>query len=1032
MIFEKRSLMYIFLIFLLLFAFIPAASAATIDTHQFAVTPGHNTLDLGRIYDGNFVININGTIQNRNPLLPTNYQNITFQSDATRDDVLLNISIQRAIGMSEDWTNVWFVYPNGTTMNWYIQSSTETSAEVTIRTNVTSGMNLIQMQYGANGGNQNVTNPSSVFLFYAADQTLNIAGTTQLWTGSATNIDMQLNLISGSSMFTVVMTDAPGINTPPRLRLDRAGTATTRIQLMLNNSFVVLGNATNTPHWYNFSINQNGTIRYIGPQRVGGESGTVVVNTLSQLSMVQEGTTIPTVTVSARVYNSTNISNLQISPPSFFPLESPSEPISFTFPQSQFSSVQQSFSQYGITTINVHYTPHAILITENNTQFDFHSARLEYISNPQNFQTTFQISNTPNFNHVIISGSASGGLILIQDPRLVVGTYYWRVQNGDGTWTQPRTFQITDRITLTGTLVDGITGDIIVRGSTFPFQNLVVGAALEANVSNTNGFFTTNAIRFIQGNVNQTVPLNDDGTFTIEDVQIDIPFNLIVTPTGMWQVFIGFNREIIIPSEDPRTELTFGVARTLHSGNNLTRGIVHDEFGQPVTNGTVSRLNADGVATLIGPILPGGQYVVSGTSTFVFRADGYLQHEREITASGSSVQGHRDIQLERVHNVTITARDGRTGAPINSFSTFLGPFQELRSTDNGTVMYRDIGGGRHQIIIQASGYYQVTREIFVSENNTHFDISLTRSENNFFAPHVTQFSVRENRTGMLLPGVNVTVYSAATGAQIEFQRTGDDGAVSFELLRNTSYRIVFSDPARGVHREVNLTPSSFLYVIYVDTNRNLAATQFNHNRYIIFNELEAIFDPAKISSIGFDSETTAVAVRYTVFNHRNDGGMTESTTIQLIDRSGTIVEVMPDLVVRDGSTVHYFIQVPKQTAIGPGYTYRFITTASHREAVDGPVTLTRDWRVTFSPIREGFNILPGFESYYTYVAVLILFIITGAIASRSTVSVTVLISSLSTFFFVWIGWLTLPVSAIVFLFLAFILYIFRRVYRGGN
>lgn len=465
-------------------------------------------------------------------------------------------------------------------------------------------------------------------------------------------------------------------------------------------------------------------------------------------------------------------------------------------------------------------------------------------------------------------------------------------------------------------------------------------------------------------------------------------------------------------------------------------GQIIDPLGNPVDGVKISYYNENGSLINFSYSTPGGMFGYSGlaqqyTYLLKFEKEGYLPNSIYATTgtiNNSAFAGN--IILNKLYNISITVKDADTLETITSFTTFLGQTQAIKSTDNGTVIYKNITSGDNEIIIQADGYSQVTRSIYVGEGNTDFILYVSKTDPSYYEPHVAQFAVRENNTGQLLKGVNVSVYSEDN--RIASQTTGDDGTVSFKLAKYTTYKFIFSDTEREIYKEMNVTPANYLYVIYVNTNKDQQVFDYNYNRYIAFSEIESVYDPEKINSIGFDSENTAAAVRYSVYNHKNDNKMTENTVIQFIDKNKNEINITADLIVKDNSTTHYYIKIPAGTAIESGSLYKFKTVAFHEEAKDSPITLTKEWKVTYSSIKDGFNIFPGYETYYTYIAVAVLLIVVGALASFQTTSVTVLISFMATLFFVWTGWLNLPVSAIVFLFLAFLIYIFKKVHQGGD
>lgn len=594
--------------------------------------------------------------------------------------------------------------------------------------------------------------------------------------------------------------------------------------------------------------------------------------------------------------------------------------------------------------------------------------------------------------------------------------------------------------------VDGATGKVLRNGDNRNATSLNLTQeslgnlnALGVNRSSYVSYLTTNHT-FVQEGVATTFNFTDKNTSSLIGTSVvylpnfkyDQQFHL--TLAGAYESYSTAQYILTIPNETkPVKLLTLPLVRATTANSTAVVGVVIDNYGNPIEGADIT-LNHTGTNNGTVYSITGGMYgrTVTGTDSYLITAkkNGYNENSSLVVTGGTNVTKIYPIVLQKLYNVSISVKDSETNETIKSFTLFLGENQEIKSTDNGTVLYQNISSGDKEVIIQADGYNQVTRSIYVGEDSTEFTLYVSKTDTSYYEPHVAQFAVRENNTGQLLKGVNVSVF--LNGNKITSQLTGDDGTVSFKLSKYTSYRIIFSDNEKGIYKEIDITPSNYLYVIYVNSNKEQSAFDYNYNRYIAFNEIETIYDPEKINSIGFDSENTAAAVRYSVYNHKNDNKMNETTTIQFIDNNKTEINVAADLIVKDNSTTHYYIKIPAGTTIESGSLYKFKTIASHEDAKDSPVTLTKEWKVTFSSIKDGFNIFPGYENYYTYIAVAILLIMVGALASFQTTSVTVLISFMATLFFVWTGWLNLPVSAIVFLFLAFLIYVFKKVYQGGD
>lgn len=577
--------------------------------------------------------------------------------------------------------------------------------------------------------------------------------------------------------------------------------------------------------------------------------------------------------------------------------------------------------------------------------------------------------------------------------------------------------------------IDGVTGDVLRRNTALPSINIETGGT--SNVSavtapQTNSILNSGNVTVSQGSNVTNYSFSNESRILLPNISRDVPVTVQINlPSSPFQ---NASYEFTISAESNKNELNLSLLRNLTTTTGKVYGIVSDNNGDAVRSGSVTASYLNGTVIKTTSIQYGGEYAITvpaGEVYLNFQADGYKSLNGTVTAP--AVQ---NVSLQKLYNITITAIDSRNGSVINSFTTYLGEEQEIRSTDNGTVSYRNIEGGRHQLIIQSAGYNQVTREIFVSEDNQVIEIILTKSDTEYYEPHVAQFFVREESTGVILKGIDVVVY--ALDELIGNQTTGDDGTVTFQLTKSTQYTITFTNETLGVNKTIILTPANYLYVVYVDTNRDPGSINYDFNRYTIFTGVNPVYDENAIRSMGYDPNTTAAVLIYTVYNHNTNSSLTENTEITLVYPNGTNVSVNADSRVVDGSSVHYYIGIANGTAYPSGTYYNFHTTASQSRAMDQPVDLTVKWKISLSPIKDGFNFFPGMEGYYHYISITVLFFVIAAMTSFSNVTVTFLITIIGSFFFVWIGWLPLGLSAGVFLFLAVAILAFRRVWEGGN
>ena len=471
---EKRSLLYVFLILLLLLAFIPAASAENVNTYTFNVTPGDNILNFNKTYDGRFVSAINGSFI-PTAGVPGDYMKvIEFHAAETRNDVLVNITIHGPMsGINSDWTNVWFYYPESfTKIPFYISTHNATAANFTLRVDAVAGDNSVLFVYGGNSINNEI-DASSVYLFYLNESGgVFIDSSTIFFEGVYTDIIFRMQPIPTEEIIVreIIMGDPNSVqNRTPFILMTtvtRSGVQRDTLQFNFNgtlSNFVTNADWNDTSYFVSMryhplngtitgintrfiqnTVAQNATFRSDAATDLPFRSFSITRDTITTVYPPQLSTALPTTIFDVRIFNTTEITlisvghEIEINP-------RPLEPTPLSIPSGHFSSIRYSASSSGSLLVDVFYEPHVILITPNNKRFGIENVRLEYISNPADFQITFQISDTSDFSHVIISGATSGGLITINDFQLESGAYYWRIIQPDGTFTDTRRFTVTEQ-----------------------------------------------------------------------------------------------------------------------------------------------------------------------------------------------------------------------------------------------------------------------------------------------------------------------------------------------------------------------------------------------------------------------------------------------------------------------------------------------------------------------------------------------------------------------------------------------------------
>lgn len=523
---------HLFTILLILFL-IPVAHALEVESYEFGVGAGINTVDLGKTYDGAYVYEINGSFHPFLNITGRYIQELEFTAAETRDNVLINITIPKNENMNSNFSDLRFLYStNVSSVSHYIDSYNSTHVNVSLKMNVTAGSNSVIMAFG-NPSAANTSNFSSLFIYYLNNSSgQNYTTNTTLYTGEYTNIDLYVAPRTGSSGTVYYYFTGLG-NTieyiPYFYHIDSSSGGSLKARFNTTTGAQVITNPSNAVNGYshrlNLSVNSNNTVHLDSVKYYqGAVNSTNSINgnntSATPFKMFGTGGSGTSTIFDVRIYNTTSISNLNFG--TVVEVIEDGSPIGMDVPEGQFSTLTYSAENPGLILLDIFFEPHATLITPDATEF-IETATLQFKTSPSPLQVSYQIALDQSFYSIINSGTSSGSISI----NLPANTYYWRVQQPDGVFTESRTFIITEpeptpgylNFTIRNELTNGaVSATVLILNNTTTLQK-------------TGNTITFNSSEVIAGNY--SVQLNATGyTTRFYDVVSPGNYTLYVLPNA--------------------------------------------------------------------------------------------------------------------------------------------------------------------------------------------------------------------------------------------------------------------------------------------------------------------------------------------------------------------------------------------------------------------------------------------------------------------------------------------------------------------
>lgn len=454
-----------------------------------------------------------------------------------------------------------------------------------------------------------------------------------------------------------------------------------------------------------------------------------------------------------------------------------------------YSVIQPQFT----TTPGISFTPTNIVLnyTSNARSNDY--PEFVWEASADNFTTIDNSGTVSGINGSIAfsSNRTSGNLTIRMRP--VVGT----------DWTSI-TISLSTEVIIN--IVDGVDGTLISTGTRFTSVGGLVtpsAAVVNAVLNNSTMMITTSGgnttrMRTWSTTINASAGENLTFTYTggLDSPWANVTYVVTIPPTNMLNITL------------PRQES--GYAGTV---------IYYTDGGQPVAGIPVavydSSYNDLGTITTYA----GGQAVYQtddfAAVYFDVNTSGYTTNTKVVP-----IPSHDSVYLSKTRTITIRVMDATGGQFVPAFTTYLGDQEVMKSTDNGSVVYSNVEDGTYSVIVSASGFYQVTREITVDEQNTDFVLNITQQNSTTFTSQNFVRLIYTDIFGNKMPGLTIKVTENNT--EVFTGVTGADGSVSMIMNQTRLYQITATNSQGTVVNTLSLWPQYSEYAIIVKSSANEA------------------------------------------------------------------------------------------------------------------------------------------------------------------------------------------------------------------
>ena len=473
-------------------------------------------------------------------------------------------------------------------------------------------------------------------------------------------------------------------------------------------------------------------------------------------------------------------------------------PASNVFAGVNYSVVQPQFT----TTPGISFTPSHIVLNYTSNARSNDAPEFIWEASADNFTTiTNNGTVTGGSGSITFSSDLTSGNLTVR-MRPVVGTEWTSI-----------TISLSTEVIIR--IVDGVDGTQISTGSRFTSVSGLVtpsAAVVNAVLNNSTMTVTTsggNTTRMRAWSTTINASVGETLTFTYNG--------------GLNSPWANVTYIVTIPATS-----TLNITLPRQASGYAGTVLYYTDGGQPVPGIPVnvydSSYNDLGTITTYA----GGQAVYQtddfAAVYFDVNTSGYATNTKVVP-----IPSNDTVYLAKTRTITIKAVDAGGGQFIPAFTTYLGDAEVMKSTDNGTVTYSNVEDGVYSVIISSSGYYQVTREIEVTEQNTEFVLQLTlQNTTTFTSPNFVRL-IYTDIYGNKMPGLTIRAVENTT--EIFTGLTGADGSVSLTMNQTKVYTITATNSQGVIVNTLTLWPQYSEYAIIVRSNATeeppIATAQLN-------------------------------------------------------------------------------------------------------------------------------------------------------------------------------------------------------------
>lgn len=356
------------------------------------------------------------------------------------------------------------------------------------------------------------------------------------------------------------------------------------------------------------------------------------------------------------------------------------------------------------------------------------------------------------------------------------------------------------------------------------------------------------------------------------------------------------------------------------------------------------------------------------------------------------------VEVNRIYNINIKVVDADTNQPISAFTTFFGENQSIRSTDNGSVNYRNVAGGQQEVIIQVDGYNQVTRGVFISEDNQTFTLKVSKissGDNEIITPlYVTMkvFNQAQNQlygfTAIIKDDNGNEVFNSTMNSTSQF---------TVQLDRTKIYTIQIIKAQTQVNQTFTVHGLNDGDQVTLIVKEVIPQQQPTVEQVISYN-----------TTVTEDSQYAYIRVVYTssIGGYPTNSGGTPRLNYIMRESGerGVIEPVSYNTINNTTYIVNY--RIPLQTYSD---MYENTTTFTYNQSfvingISGEGTV--QYKYVLSQGGQHLIDLGLSQEQYEIIAYACIFLITLSMATASNIPFTVQSTVLSTLFFMWLRWLT--------------------------